>query len=167
MGVQRKQAQERERETTRRLADTCLFAVDPDRNLIKGGGGCQLQEKVVASCTKQLIIIADYRKQSKRLGSMWKKGVPIEVVPMAWKPVELRLKNMGGKPHLRMAVNKAGPVVTDNGGFVIDCDFGEIADPAELDSRIRAIVGVVETGLFVGMATKCYFGQEDGSVTEL
>ena len=150
--------------------DVCIDGadeVDSERNLIKGGGGCQVQEKVVASCAGELIIIADFRKQSTTLGTAWKKGVPIEVVPMAWKPVELQLKAMGGTPKLRMASQKAGPVVTDNGGFIIDCDFGKIDNPLALDVKIRAIVGVVETGLFVGMASKCYFGQEDGSVIEI
>ena len=62
---------------------------------------------------------------------------------------------------------QAGPVVTDNGGWLVDCDFGEVPDPAALEARLRALVGVVETGLFVGMAEMAYFGQEDGSVVLL
>lgn len=135
-------------------------------NLIKGGGGCQTQEKIVASCAKQMIVVADDRKQSQVLGSQWRQGVPIEVVPMARCPVEKVLRALGGRPVLRMAQRKAGPVVSDNGGFIIDCDFGEIRDPARLEAQLRGIVGVVETGLFVGMASVAYFGQANGTVVQ-
>jgi len=76
-----------------------------------------------------------------------------------------KLNKLGGKPTLRMAINKAGPVVTDNGGFVIDCTFPTIDDPSSLELSIRSIVGVICTGLFIGMADKAYFGQPDGTVT--
>lgn len=102
--------------------------VDRDLNLIKGGGACQTQEKIVAACGRQFIVVADSRKCSNGLLSVWKKGVPIEVLPFAYSMVFERLKKLGGVPKLRMAEpNKAGPVVTDNGGFVIDCDFPELA----------------------------------------
>lgn len=96
---------------------------------------------------------------------MWTKGVPIEVIPFAYVPVMKRIEGLGGKPTLRMAVNKAGPVVTDNGNFVVDADFGEIHDPAALELKLNNIPGVVENGIFVGMANQAYFGLEDGSVT--
>jgi ribose 5-phosphate isomerase A len=141
--------------------------VDEGLNCIKGGGGCQTQEKIVASAAPKLVIVADYRKQSKALGTQWKKGVPIEVIPMAYRLVSRRLEELGGNPKLRMAVAKAGPVVTDSGNFILDADFGEIARPAELDARLQAIPGVVETGLFCGMAKAAYFGQDDGSVVHV
>jgi ribose 5-phosphate isomerase A len=144
-------------------ADEC----DAKLNLIKGGGGCLFQEKLVASCARQLFIVADHRKDSSVLGSKWRQGVPIEVVPMARVPVTRRLlaAPFSAKSAVtRMGSGKAGPVVSDNGNFIIDADFGDIADPAALDAQLRAIVGVVETGLFVGMTTKVYFGAEDGSV---
>lgn len=87
-----------------------------------------------------------------------------QVIPMGYKPLEHKLKAMGGRPVLRMAKAKAGPVVTDNGNFILDVDFGEISDPAALNTQIGMLPGVVEAGLFVGMASKAYFGQEDGSV---
>lgn len=130
----------------------------------KGGGGCQTQEKIVASCAKTMVVVGDARKQSQVLGSVWRKGVPIEVVPIAVRPVERALRKLGGKPVVRESAGKAGPVVTDNGGFIIDCDFGDITHPADLHARIRSIVGVVETGLFIDMASVAYFGQDDGSV---
>lgn len=99
--------------------------------------------------------------------SQWKKGIPLEVVPLAYVPVMNRLKALGGKPVLRMAQQKAGPVVTDNGNFVIDVDFGvvESSAVAALDASLQSIVGVVETGLFVGLAQKAYFGTTDGQVS--
>jgi ribose 5-phosphate isomerase A len=139
--------------------------VDANLNCIKGGGGCCTQEKIVASNATQFVIIADYRKDSSSLGQQWKKGVPIEVIPMSYVPVLKKLEKIGAKSKLRMAVAKAGPVVTDNGGFIIDADFGIIQDPVTLDTQIRSIVGVIETGLFIKMACKAFFGNADGSVT--
>jgi len=139
---------------------------DRNLNLIKGGGACQLQEKIVAFNSKKFIVVADYRKESSILGSNWKKGVPLEVVPLAYVPVMKKCESLGGKPLLRMAgEKKAGPVVTDNGNFVVDVDFGEIKDPHSLNQKLMAIPGIVETGLFIGMAEKAFFGEKDGSVS--
>ncbi|MHA1519855.1 MAG: ribose 5-phosphate isomerase A [Promethearchaeota archaeon] len=138
--------------------------VDDNLTLIKGGGGCHVQEKIVASCSKKLVIVADYRKDSHLLGEKWKKGIPIEVIPFAYVPVMKKLELMGGKPTLRMAKSKAGPVVSDNGNFIVDVDFGLLEKPAELNQQIKMIPGVVETGLFIKMAIKAYFGQADGSL---
>ncbi len=85
---------------------------------------------------------------------------------MAFKPVQKKIEKLGGKPVLRMAEKKAGPVVTDNGNFVIDADFGIITDPKKLNLELSMIPGVVETGLFIDMATKVFFGQEDGTLHE-
>jgi len=139
--------------------------VDEHLNLIKGGGACQTQEKLVAANSRQLVVIADYRKDSKLLGEKWRAGVPIEVLQLGYVSVMKKLAKLGGKPVLRMGMNKAGPVVTDNGHLVIDCDFGEIKDPAHLNQQLKMIAGVVETGLFVNMATRAYFGQADGSTS--
>ncbi len=141
--------------------------IDAQLNLIKGGGGCHVQEKIVASCAKKLVIIADYRKKAQILGQAWKKGVPVEVIPLGYVPIMKKLAAMGGKPKLRMAVAKAGPVVSDNGNFIIDVDFGEIPDPKAIDRQIKMIPGVVETGLFIEMAERAYIGEENGSVTIL
>jgi ribose 5-phosphate isomerase A len=139
--------------------------VDSHLNCIKGGGACQTQEKLVAAAAARFVLIADGRKQAPGgLGSTWKRGVPIEVLPVAYVPVMRALARLGGKPVLRMGKEKAGPVVTDNGGFVVDADFGVIADPAALHDAIKGTPGVVETGLFPGMAQAAYFGLEDGSV---
>lgn len=138
--------------------------VDRQLNCIKGGGGCQTLEKLVASAAKHFVVIADGSKQSPRLGTRWRKGIPIEVLPGSYVVVDRALRALGGVPRLRMAVAKAGPCVTDNGGLILDADFGEIDDPAALHARIKALCGVVETGLFPGMAVRAYFGKEDGSV---
>eukprot|EP00066_Takifugu_rubripes_P026865 XP_011616131.1 PREDICTED: ribose-5-phosphate isomerase [Takifugu rubripes] len=115
--------------------------------------------KVSARC------IADYRKDSKALGQQWKKGVPIEVIPMAHVPVGRTIvRRFGGVANLRMAVSKAGPVVTDNCNFILDWKFDGARDWTEVNTAIKMIPGVVETGLFVGMADRAYFGMEDGSV---
>jgi len=138
--------------------------IDNALNLIKGGGGCLVQEKIVASSSKNLVIIADYRKKSEKLGENWNKGVPIEVIPFGCVPILKKLENLGGKPVLRMAKAKAGPIVSDNGNFIIDVDFGVIKNPSDMNIKLLNIPGVVDTGLFVGMASKAYIGQEDGKV---
>ena len=118
--------------------------------------------------SKRFVVVADHRKESTVLGDKWKKGVPIEVIPRAYEPIKRKIeKEFGGKATLRMAVNKAGPVVTDNGNFVLDADFGHIQNPKDLDDKLQKIPGVVETGLFVGMAEKAYIGLEDGNVAVL
>ncbi len=145
--------------------------VDSKLVLIKGGGGCLTQEKIVASAAKNLIIIADFTKNSKRLGQNWTKGVPIEVIPMSHIIVKKKIEKLfGGVAELRMAKAKAGPVVTDNGNFIIDWKF-ELS-PNDLDwnhinTSIKMIAGVVETGLFIGMTNKVYFGNKDGTISVL
>jgi ribose 5-phosphate isomerase A len=138
--------------------------IDKHLNLIKGGGGCLVQEKIVASNAKTLIIIADFRKDSQFLGEKWKEGVPIEVIPMAYVPIMNKIQELGGNPNLRMAQAKAGPLVTDNGNFIIDADFGIIKNPKKLNEKLKFIPGIVDTGLFIEMTSKAYIGQEDGSV---
>jgi ribose 5-phosphate isomerase A len=139
--------------------------VDKDLNLIKGGGGCLVQEKIIASNAQELIVIADFRKDSTYLGEQWKKGVPIEVIPMAYVPLMKKLEKMGSTPNLRMAKAKAGPLVTDNGNFIIDADFGTVKNPKELNQELLSIPGIVDTGFFIEMTSKAYIGEKDGKVT--
>jgi ribose 5-phosphate isomerase A len=142
--------------------------VDEEMNLIKGGGACQTQEKIIAYNAKRFVVVADYRKESKMLGEQWKSGVPVEILPVAYVPVMKKIEaSLGGKPTLRMAVKKAGPVVTDNGNFVIDVDFGVMTPQhaRSLEMKLKSIPGVVETGLFIDMAEKAFFGRADGSVS--
>jgi len=130
--------------------------VDPDLNMIKGMGGALTREKIVASASKQNIIVADETKLTKKLGT--NQPVPIEVLPFAAALVESRIKKMGGKPVLREVKGKIGPVITDNGNFVVDADFGPIDAPDKLNAKLKSIPGVVETGLFIKMANIVYVG---------
>ncbi|XP_053406917.1 ribose-5-phosphate isomerase-like isoform X2 [Mercenaria mercenaria] len=142
-------------------------ADEVDKNLvcIKGGGGCLTQEKIVANCAKTLIIIADSRKNVEMLGTNWKQGIPLEVVDIAYRPVQLQVTQLlGGSAELRMGKSKMGPCVTDNGNFIIDWVFDKNGNWHEINTKLKMIPGVVETGLFVNMAKKAYFGQPDGSV---
>ncbi|MFW9949521.1 MAG: ribose 5-phosphate isomerase A [Candidatus Thorarchaeota archaeon] len=138
--------------------------VDSNLNLIKGGGGCHVQEKIIASNAKKFVVVVDFRKESKNLGENWRFGVPVEVIPMAYIPVMKKLKKIGGDPSIRVAKSKMGPVISDNGNFILDIDFGIIKNPAELNIQIKQIPGIVETGLFLNMASSVYIGQKDGSI---
>ena len=130
--------------------------IDRQLNLIKGMGGALTREKIVASATKQFVIVADETKLTEKLGANC--AVPVEVLPFALPIVMLKMQEKGGKPVLREAKGKVGPVVTDNGNFIVDVDFGPINTPKELDSQLKSISGVIETGLFVEMADVVYVG---------
>ncbi|VDP42252.1 unnamed protein product [Schistosoma curassoni] len=141
--------------------------VDEHLHLIKGGGGCLLQEKIVASCTKDFIAIVDERQ---KLGSYWTKGLPIEVVPMAFKPVQTRIQKLfGGQAILREAVSKMGPVVTDNGNFLLDWKFDTTKQYywPDVNVQLSQIPGIVDTGLFINMTSRIYIGNLNGTVTKL
>ncbi|KZP18526.1 ribose-5-phosphate isomerase [Athelia psychrophila] len=143
--------------------------VDANLNCIKGGGACHLREKVLAEAAKIFILVADYRKNVEFLGTNFSQGVPIEVVPFAYAKVLQNLRGVVGSPtaSLRMAVKKAGPVVSDNANFIIDAPFDRevMKDPYTIMAKIKMITGVVEVGLFCHMAKAAYFGNEDGTVT--
>lgn len=135
--------------------------IDEELNLIKGMGGALAREKIVASASKKLMIIADETKKVKILGEN-DHPVPIEVLPFAAPLVMRRIEKNGGKPTIREAVKKVGPVITDNGNLVIDAIFGPIRKPLELEAHMKALPGVVETGLFVGVANIVYLGKPCG-----
>jgi ribose 5-phosphate isomerase A len=124
--------------------------VDPLFRLIKGRGAAHLREKCVAAAARQFVVVVDEQKLVKKLGS----PVPVEVLPFTITPVMAQLLMLGGIPSIREAVNKDGPVITDNGNFVVDCLFSEIEKPAELESALAAIPGVIESGLFCGFTKK-------------
>ncbi|KAH6856997.1 ribose 5-phosphate isomerase A-domain-containing protein [Chaetomium sp. MPI-CAGE-AT-0009] len=166
--------------------------VDEDLNLIKGGGACLWQEKIVAASAKQFVCVADFRKLSPRLGTAWKKGIPIEVLPMAAPRVLDELQRMGSQsPRIRPGLpGKAGAIVTDNGLWIIDAPFAplllsndtEAGDGSNgvwtVDALADALIkipGVAEIGLFYGKnglqvasgaqkPVAAYFGMADGSV---
>jgi ribose 5-phosphate isomerase A len=118
--------------------------VDANLFVIKGGGAAHTREKVVSCSARHFVIVADESKFVEKLS--W--AVPVEVLSFAAKLVERRLMDLGGKPVLRLGKMKDGPVITDNGNFVMDVDFGEIEDPKALAARISLIPGVVEHGIF-------------------
>lgn len=127
-------------------------------NMIKGMGGALTREKIVAAASKNLVIIVDETKLTEKLGL--NQPIPVEVLPFALAPVTAKLQGLKGKPKLREGKGKVGPVVTDNGNFILDVDFGTIKDAEKLNMQIKAIPGVVETGLFLNMATIVYVGTQ-------
>ncbi len=136
--------------------------IDNGLNLIKGMGGALTREKIVASTSKTLIIIADERKKVKFLGEN-RHPVPIEVLPFATQVVMNKIEKAKGKPSLRQSNQKVGPVITDNGNFIIDVNFGPIQEPKDLEHRLKSIPGIIETGLFVKMADTVYIGNRSGT----
>ena len=128
-------------------------------DLIKGHGGALLREKVVASASRSLIIIADDSKLVDHLGTRF--AVPVEVVPFGWQAAERKLRMLGAHTKLRPGPDEK-PFVTDGGNFIVDCSFSPIPDPAALDQELNSIVGVVEHGLFLGMVTQAIVAGRDG-----
>ena len=131
---------------------------DRQLNLIKGLGGALTREKIVASATSQFVVVTDQTKLAEKLGTDC--VVPVEVLPFALPTAASKMQAMGGKLILRKAKSKVGPVVTDNGNFIVDVSFGEISAPKKLDSKLQAIPGVIETGLFIEMADIVYVGTQ-------
>ena len=123
--------------------------VAPDLALIKGGGGALLHEKIVAAASRFLVIVADEKKMVKHLGRF---PLPVEVIPFAASPVKHQLVNLGAKPILRMRPDNT-PYITDEGNFIFDCHYEQIADPPTVAHAIKSITGVVEHGLFLGLAS--------------
>ena len=123
--------------------------VDPQLRLIKGGGGALLREKIVASATKQLVIVADASKQVKMLGRF---PLPVEVIRFSQALVSKRITALGANVQLRVD-NSGKPFVTDENNHILDCHFGEIRDPEALARQLSDMPGVVEHGLFIGMAS--------------
>lgn len=167
--------------------------VDEDLNLIKGGGACLWQEKIVATAAKKFVCVADFRKLSPRLGTNWKKGIPIEVLPIAAHRVLDELERIGSQsPRIRLGLpGKAGAIVTDNGMWIIDAPFPPLllsrdgGNGIETESGVWTvdaladhlikIPGVAEIGLFYGKTglqvasgaqkpVAAYFGMADGTV---
>ncbi len=132
--------------------------VDPYLNLIKGGGGALLREKIVAKAAQQFIVIVDQAKQVARLGLPF--PLPVEIVSFGWRTTQRHLENLGWQSPLRQ---KAGqPFLTDNGNYIMDLHIPEIADPVALELSLKQIPGVIECGLFVMMASLVITGTDDG-----
>jgi ribose 5-phosphate isomerase A len=126
--------------------------------LVKGGGAAHAREKYVDANADRFVVVADPSKEADALDH----PVPVEVLPDARPVVAAAVRDLGGDPTLRAAERKDGPVVTDNGNFVLDCEFGRIDDPGDVAASLSGIPGVVEHGLFVDLADAVYVGTEDG-----
>lgn len=133
--------------------------IDNELNMIKGMGGALSREKIVASASKELIIIADKTKKVEFLGEN-NHPIPIEVLTFAVPTVTSRIREIKGKPILRESNKKVGPVITDNGNVIIDASFGLVHEPSKLECNLKRIPGVVETGLFIEMADLVYLGEQ-------
>lgn len=133
--------------------------VDPGLNLIKGGGAAHTLEKIVDYSADRFIVIVDDSKMVKTLGAF---PVPVEVIPAASRIVSHILEDMGAATSIRMAERKDGPVITDNGNFVIDAEFGVLNDPEDLEIELNSIPGVVENGIFSGVVDQVFVGTPDG-----
>ena len=140
--------------------------VDPKFQLIKGGGACHVQEKLVAALAKKFIVVVDSTKLVKKLNLDFK--LPVEVLPSAWKQVQKTLHDLGGKGNLRMAQKKAGPIVTDQGNLILDLSFRHgIDQPDLLESQINNIPGVLENGLFVNLTDQVLVGKVENDEVDV
>lgn len=132
--------------------------IDANLQLIKGGGGALLREKIVATSSKELIIIADESKLVTHLGTF---PLPVEIIPFSWKQTERKIQSLGCQTTLRLKNNET--FITDNNNVIIDCVFPHnISNPANIHTQLKMITGVVETGLFVNMTSKAIVGTKNG-----
>ena len=135
--------------------------VDPRLDLVKGLGGALMREKMVAQASVRLLIVVDEKKIVDRLGT--RSPVPVEVVPFGWSAQSAFIESLGARAALRTREGTSEPFVTDNGNYVLDCFFEEgIDDPSRLDALLHERAGIVETGLFLGMADEIVIGGEKG-----
>jgi ribose 5-phosphate isomerase A len=130
--------------------------IDGDFNMIKGGGGALTREKLVALASDRRVIVVDSSKLVSPLGTT--RPLPVEVLPFSWSMSAGLLKEIGGGPVLR--IDGERPFVTDNSNYILDCHFGPISDPPSLERRIKQMPGVIESGLFIGIADTVIVGDE-------
>ena len=133
--------------------------IDPELNLIKGGGGALLREKIVAQASSLNIIVVDEQKLSPILGTNF--DLPVEIIPFGWRPLEEYLRSLGAEPQLRTKTDGT-PFVTDNGNTILDCHFGPIDDLHALSAELKSRAGIVEHGLFLDLASEVIVAAGDG-----
>ena len=144
--------------------------IDPDNNLIKGGGAAHVQEKIVEYNTKRLVIIADESKLVPHLGTRF--PLPVEIIPASRGPVVREMEKLGASCVLRSCAGKDGPIVTDNGNQILDCTWSALSDgsspvnPAKMEDRVNKITGVVENGFFTKNKPLVFIAHADGTVEE-
>jgi ribose 5-phosphate isomerase A len=139
--------------------------VDGALGLIKGGGGALLREKIVISAARRFVVVAETTKKVERLGEAFR--LPVEVVRFAWRDTRRRLAALLPDSELRSAEDGSTPFVTDEGHYILDAPIPPDASAAELDQALKGIPGVVEHGLFLGMADLALLGRPDGTVERL
>jgi len=135
--------------------------IDVNLNMIKGGGAALLREKIVASASKEEIIIVSHEKFVKQLGSF---PLPVEVIPFGWQVIFNQLETLGGSPDLRL--KQGQPLLTDQGNYIIDCRFRQIIDASQFEQRLNMIPGVVENGLFTGLCTRMIMAEGEKIVVK-
>ena len=136
--------------------------VDPELRLIKGRGAAHTRERIVAAMAERFVVVADFSKEVAQLGE--KMPVPVEVLPFAWRPVERSLQVLGGKPVLRMGMRKDGPVITDQGFWILDVKFESMGDPREVASMLKTLPGVLDHGLFIDETTDVLIATAEGTI---
>lgn len=136
--------------------------VDNNKNLIKGGGGALLREKIIAQASKRVVIIVDYTKLSDKLGTKW--HLPIEVIPFGYAGEKHFLEIMGAQVTLRKKNNEI--FITDENNYILDCNFGTIDNPAELASKLNDRAGIVEHGLFLNLCHTLIVATETGIIVK-
>jgi ribose 5-phosphate isomerase A len=135
--------------------------IDENLNLIKGGGGALTREKIIAANSKKVIIVADETKITKKIGIS--SSLPVEILPFGYTATIRKIEELGCTTKLRQVIDN--PYITDNGNYIVDCDFDGIDEPEELDAMLNNIPGVVENGLFVNLATMAIIGSREGIKT--
>jgi ribose 5-phosphate isomerase A len=138
--------------------------VDPQLGLIKGGGAAMLREKLVVKAAHRFVVVAEAVKKVERLGQT--RRLPVEVVRFAWRDTDRRLRSLVPDTELRVS-ERGDVVVTDEGNYILDCELPQSGDLTALAAALKAEVGVVEHGLFIGMTSLALLGNEDGSVERL
>lgn len=164
--AQRIEAVELDGQITLDLAIDGADEVDPQLGLIKGGGAALLREKIVVSAASRFLVVAETRKRVSRLGETFK--LPVEVVRFGWRDTRRRLIDGTGLPSADLrGAGPDEPVITDEGHYLLDCQIPAGADPAALGDSLKSTVGVVEHGLFVGLADEALLGTPEGQVEVL
>lgn len=133
--------------------------VDSNKNLIKGGGAAHTLEKIIDYSATKFIVVVDESKLVDELGTF---PVPVEIIPSSYRLIENTLLTMGAKPKIRMGEQKDGPVITDNGNFIVDASFNTIDDPELLEVELNSIPGVVENGIFTNVVDNIFVGTTNG-----
>lgn len=131
-------------------------------DLVKGGGAALLREKIVDSTAKRLVIVVDEKKLAKTLGGS--QPIPVEIVPFGYAATLEKIRKISEKANLRESAGKVGPVISDNGNIIADTYFRNLRRPDIVQDKLKKIPGVIETGLFLGMADAAYVGRKDGHV---